>query len=109
MRRFVPLIIVALLLLGSVGEAIALELETAKAQGVVGEQSDGYLGSVEPSAESNALVAHINAQRKVKYLEIAEKNGTSLTDVETLAGKKAIEMTAPGGYIRVGAGGWKKK
>jgi len=109
MRRLFPFILTMLFAVGAAGGAAALELEAAKAQGLVGEQSDGYLGSVQPSAESNALVASINEQRKVKYLEIATKNGTSLTDVEALAGKKAMEMTAPGGFIRVGAGAWKKK
>ena len=109
MRRTLFTLLIALTIHTLPASAAPLDLDTAKANGVVGEQSDGYLGSVEPSADASALVSSINKQRRAKYLEIAQKNGTSLSDVETLAGKKAIEMTAPGGYIRLGAGGWKKK
>ena len=84
--------------------AFALELDEAKAAGLVGETNMGYIAAVKPSAEVDALVMSINSQRKVYYQEIASKNGITLQAVEARAGLKAIEKTAPGGYINTGDG-----
>jgi uncharacterized protein YdbL (DUF1318 family) len=88
----------------------AMDLQSAKSQGLVGEQLNGYLGVVSSDAGSDveALVADINNKRKQMYQSIAKKNGTSLDTVELLAGKKAIEKTSTGNYIQ-SATGWKKK
>jgi len=88
--------------------ALALDLDEAKSAGLVGETNTGYLGAVKPSAEVDALVANINAQRKVHYQDIATKNGISLEAVEARAGLKAIEKTATGDYVNTGSG-WQKK
>lgn len=89
--------------------AYAIDLQSAKSQGLVGESANGYLEAVEgPSAEVKALITDINEQRKQKYLEIAARNNISLKDVEQLAGKKAIEKSEAGSYIKDG-GAWKKK
>jgi len=89
--------------------AFAIDLQTAKHQGLVGETPDGYLEAVQsPSSEVSALVDSINAQRKQKFKEIAARNDTTLEAVELLAGKKAIEKSAPGSYIKLG-GSWQQK
>lgn len=87
----------------------ALDLQDAKAQGLVGEQLNGYLGAIKPSAAVNALVADVNGKRKGVYQEIANRNGTSVSAVENLAGKKAIEMTPAGQYVQDGSGQWRKR
>ena len=66
----------------------ALNLDQAKAQGLVSESPSGYLVVVKPSAEINALVKNINAGRNAEYQKIAKKRGTSLSAVEQLAGKR---------------------
>ena len=99
-------LIVSLLLTGTM--AHALDLHSAKQQGLVGETASGYLAVVKPGGGAAALVAKINAQRRAEYQRIAAKNKISAADVEALAGKKAIERTARGQYIRVG-GSWRKK
>jgi len=87
----------------------AIDLQTAKSQGLVGETPSGYLAAVKsPSPEVSALVESINAQRKQKFQEIAARNNTSLQAVEQLAGKKAIEKSRPGSYVKLG-GSWQKK
>lgn len=87
----------------------ALELHDAKQQGLVGETSSGYLEPVaRATPEVAALVKAINAQRRDHYQRIAEQNGISLTDVELLAAKKAIEKTPAGQYVQVD-GEWRKK
>lgn len=89
--------------------AFAIDLQTAKSQGLVGESSNGYLEAVKaPSAEVQALMKEINDKRKQKYLEIAARNKITLKDVEQLAGKKAIEKSEAGSYIKVD-GTWKQK
>ena len=91
--------------------AWGIALDAAKQQGLVGEQANGYLGSVtsSPSAEVGALIKDVNARRRAKYQQIATKNGISMADVEALAGEKAIARTASGNYIKPVSGGWRKK
>ncbi|MCF6435867.1 MULTISPECIES: YdbL family protein [Pseudoalteromonas] len=88
--------------------AWALSLDSAKNQGLVGETASGYLAAVSSNAQVQALIDDVNAKRKAKYQQLAKKNGISLSQVEALAGKKAIEKTAKGHYVKVN-GSWVKK
>lgn len=88
--------------------AFAIELHTAKEKGFVGEQENGYLGAVIVSQEVMTLVNDVNAKRKAKYQELANKNGITLEQVEILAAKKAYEKTEAGHYLRSN-GQWVKK
>lgn len=90
---------------------MALELQDAKAKGLVGEMANGYLGSPQssPSAEVDALIKDINTKRKEKYQEIAKAQGITLTAVEKLAGEKAFSKTESGHYINIPGSGWRKK
>ena len=96
------------LLLVNAACVFAGDLQQAKSAGLVGEQLNGYLGTVSSDAEARALIADINAKRKAKYESIADQNSASLETIELLAGKKAIEKTQAGNYIQT-ATGWKKK
>lgn len=96
-----PLLLVSL-------AAFGLDLHQAKEAGLVGETDSGYLAAVTGSSEAAALVQDINAQRKAEYQRIAQKNNIALRDVELLAGKKAIEKTPAGQYVKVG-GSWQQK
>jgi uncharacterized protein YdbL (DUF1318 family) len=91
--------------------ALAATLDQAKASGQVGERPNGYLGVVadSPSPDVKALVDKVNAERRARYAEIAQKNGTSLAAVEALAGKKAIELTPSGQFVFVAGRGWVRK
>jgi len=102
-------LITMLCLLGLSSHAMALDLQTAKSQGLVGEMQSGYLGAVKSSAEVKALVSQVNKARKQHYEKIAKRNNTSLDVVEVLAGKKAIERASPGHYIQSGSGALVKK
>ena len=86
-------------------------LSQPKADGLIGEQSDGYLGLVAQNAPSDIrkLVADVNAKRKAGYQKIAAKQGASLSDVEKVGGNTAIEKTLRGNYIRDAGGTWRKK
>lgn len=80
----------------------------AKSQGLVGEQTDGYLGVVKSSGEAADIAAQINAARRAEYQKVASQSGAKLGDVEALAGKKAIERTPSGQYVQVN-GQWVRK
>jgi hypothetical protein len=83
-------------------------LGPAKNQGLVGEQPNGYLGVVGSSAQAKEIAELINKARKAEYQKLAAKNGIQLSDVEAIAGQKAIEKTDPGQFIYLN-GQWQKK
>ncbi|QYJ80880.1 MULTISPECIES: YdbL family protein [Shewanella] len=89
--------------------AFAISLQDAKAQGLVGEQVNGYLGVVVSNSEASALAKSVNAKRKAHYEKIARKNQISVDDVAKLAAEKAIAATAKGHYIQTPQGKWVKK
>lgn len=104
--RGVLVLLASLMLITS---AHALGLGAAKSQGLVGETPSGYLQAVgSATAEVNQLINQINQKRRAEYASIAKKNGTSLKNVEALAGKKAIERSRPGEHVLIG-GKWRKK
>jgi uncharacterized protein YdbL (DUF1318 family) len=107
----IPALIVILAGLGWSGPTWAISLHEAKAQGYIGEQANGYLGLVKSGAPANvkALMNDINAKRRQEYQSIARRNNTELNVVEALAGKKAIDRTPPGQYVRLPSGKWVKK
>ncbi|WMS85834.1 YdbL family protein [Pleionea litopenaei] len=90
--------------------AMAADLDSAKASGLIGEKPDGYLGLVvsDAPADVKALVEEVNTKRKQKYLEIANKRNATLADVERIAGEAALKKTLPGHYIFKN-GEWVKK
>lgn len=105
----IPALIIMLAGLGWSAPGWAINLQDAKAQGLVGEQPNGYLGLVKASPAAEALMKDINTKRKKAYQAIAQRNKTKLNVVETLAGKKAINRTPRGQYIKNAAGKWVKK
>ena len=102
--------VVGLVVFGAALPSAALDLDAARQQGLVGEQSDGYVGagSASPSAEVKALVAEVNGKRRAAYAEIAQKNGTAPEAVAALSGQKLIER-APAGQWVWANGSWTKK
>ena len=107
----IPALMIILAGLGWSEPTWAISLHEAKAQGYIGEQANGYLGLVKSGAPADvkALMNDINARRKQEYKSIAARNKTELNVVEALAGKKAIDRTPPGQYVRLPSGKWVKK
>lgn len=91
------------------GSAFALDLQSAKQQGLTGEKINGYIGAVQPSTEVTALVESVNSKRQQAYRAISKENGQPLDVVETLAAKKLYEKLAVGEYYESGNGVWKRK
>ncbi len=86
----------------------ALELDAAKQMGLVGEQTNGYLGLIASSHnEAAALVSDINQQRKQRYQDIASRQNTPLANIEKLAGDKLVQKAAAEGhYYQTASGSW---
>ena len=91
--------------------AWAIDLQSAKDQGLVGEMMSGYLGVVKspPSAEVKALIDDVNGKRKQNYMRIAKEVNKPLSVVEKLAAEKAHQKTKPGHYVQTASGGWVKR
>jgi uncharacterized protein YdbL (DUF1318 family) len=83
-------------------------LSSAKAAGQIGEQPNGYVGAINSDGQSKEIASLINQARRDEYQRLAQQNGIQLGDVETIAGKKAIEKTPAGQYIQLN-GRWIKK
>jgi uncharacterized protein len=91
----------------SLNEAMAA-LPAAKAAGHLGEQPDGYLGVVQRGGNVALVAEQINKARRAEYQRLAKENGILLSDVEAMAGKKAIERTPTGQFIMLN-GVWMRK
>lgn len=110
--RMVRLLAIALFALGlGVGPALAAPLDDAKAAGLVGERIDGYLGVVDRSApaEVRRMVEEINAERRARYAEIAERQGAPVEAVAQIAGEKLIQRARSGEYVMGADGRWRRK
>jgi hypothetical protein len=108
MRKFIAaLLLICLVPLGAQADT----LDDAKQQGLVGEDASGYVAAVSPNPakEVRALVSDINAKRRAEYERIADENGIDVANVEQLAGKKAIEKTGTGGFVRLPGEDWRRK
>lgn len=90
--------------------AAAIDLAQAKAEGLVGEQMNGFLGlvSADAPAEVRALVTSINGQRQAEYQRIAAKNGVAVDEVARLTAQKVINNAAPGHFVQTPSG-WQQR
>ncbi|NTU92251.1 MAG: YdbL family protein [Chlorobiaceae bacterium] len=77
----------------STAAAFALDLETARAKGLVGEVDNGYI-AIPPGAgnDAQALIGTVNQERRAAYSDIATKNGITVD----VAGKRTFEKRYPG-------------
>jgi uncharacterized protein YdbL (DUF1318 family) len=97
-----------LLLLSLSLSAVAMNLNEAmsalgeaKTSGQLGEMPNGYLGVVRGDTQVAEIAQLINQARRAEYQRLATQNGIKLSDVEAIAGKKAIEKTPPGQLIQL--------
>jgi uncharacterized protein YdbL (DUF1318 family) len=89
--------------------AFAIDLQSARANGSVGETTQGYIAAVKPSAEVDALVAEVNAKRGQEYRKISAANGQSVQVVGTIAAEQIIKNLSPGSLYQAADGSWKKR
>jgi uncharacterized protein YdbL (DUF1318 family) len=88
-------------------------IEQAKAQGIVGEQYDGYLGIAEPgraSAEVKRKVDETNAGRLAEYTRISQKTGDPVAIVATAMAEKLFANAKSGEVVKPGpTDPWKRQ
>jgi uncharacterized protein len=109
--RLAALLMVGLGLVLWTGPALALSLDEAKAQGLIGERIDGFVGVVvaNPSAEVDQLVERINRERRARYEEIAAQREAPFDAVARIAGERQIDRTPAGQYVAGADGRWRQK
>lgn len=107
MKKLVATILLAMTFQG----AWAIDLDTAKDEGLVGEATTGYLAAVKQpaSADVQALIRDVNAKRKEKFQQAADKTDATLIQVQTRFYQLAVSRTAPGHYYQDETGRWTKK
>jgi uncharacterized protein YdbL (DUF1318 family) len=109
-RIFIRLVLALGLSLAAAAPALAKPLEAERAQGLVGDQADGYLGIVSGGNPAlQAQVAQINAARAQQYAEIAKQRNTTPTAVGAITGQTLYNETPSGQYFRDASGNWVRK
>lgn len=86
------------------------EYAAARANGLVGEKFNGYLGIVgEETPRLQRLVNDINIRRKAVYARKAQEQGATIEQYAVTAGCEAIERTVPGEKYEAPNGAWKTR
>ncbi|NKB32919.1 MAG: DUF1318 domain-containing protein [Pseudomonadales bacterium] len=111
MKKFSKIFSAITFFLLVISSSYALTLQEAKADGLVGEQRDGFVGLVVSNAspEVQVIVRDVNAQRRQRYQEIAQENGISVEQVAAVAYERAVQATQSGHYIQNASGAWVRK
>ncbi len=91
--------------------AWALDLQSAKQEGLVGEAKNGMLAAVNdsPSQEVRDLVATVNGKRQARFKKTAAKTGATLKQVQHRFYELAVQKTKSGHYYQDANGRWQKK
>ncbi len=91
--------------------AFALDIHSAKDQGLVGEANTGYLAAVKTpaSAEVESLIREVNAKRRAQFSRTAKNTGATPEQVRVRFYQIAVEKTRKGHYYQDANGRWQKK
>ena len=118
MKNSVEMLIAAVLLGATATSAVAFQAgsrdpayQSARAGGLVGEKSDGYLGFVSaPGPAIRALVEDINIKRKAAYSKESLANGATVEEMALRNGCRLIgERTVAGEKYQTPSGQWKTR
>ena len=111
--KAVMMVAAAVALIGISGVAIAQRdpaYAAARAEGLVGEQPDGYLGIVGAATPAlRTLVNSINIQRKAAYTQKAQASGATVEQMAFTSGCNLIVQTASGEKYKTPEGVWKTR
>ncbi len=104
-------ILVAIFLTLVLQTAWAIDIGTAKSQGLVGEANSGYLAAVKApaSADVKALISSVNAKRRAEFERTARNTSTTVTQVSHRFYELAVQRTRAGNYYQGAGGRWKRK
>ncbi|MGV6801643.1 MAG: YdbL family protein [bacterium] len=104
----------AITIVGFLGMANAASpvIEEAKAQCIIGEQVNGYLGVVtgkQVSVDQAREMRSVNQKRKAFYADLAEKNGVTVEITAQLTAEKLIATAKSGQCVQDANGSWLQK
>ncbi len=87
------------------------QIESARANGVIGERIDGYLGVVGAAdAEITRKVQDINNRRRALYEQTARETSSTVQQVARVAGERQLaERVRPGEFYMDETATWKRK
>lgn len=104
-------LIAAIFLTFTFHTAWAIDIDTAKAQGLVGESNSGYLAAVKTpaSAEVQALIDSVNAKRRSAFEKTAASTSATVEQVRFRFYELAVQKTQSGNYYQDASGAWKRK
>ncbi len=107
MKKLIATIVLAM----AFQSAWAIDINSAKDQGLVGEANSGYLAAVKTpaNAEVKALIKDVNAKRKAKFEQTANKTEATLVQVQARFYELAVTKTRSGHYYQDANGTWRKK
>lgn len=80
-----------------------------KQQGIVGENSKGYLEYVSGNKVNQDVVESENRDRKEVYSAIAKEQGVSIEKVEQLRAAQIVQKAVSGEYLKKQDGSWYQK
>lgn len=84
-------------------------IKALKAQGIVGENNQGYLSILKPPTEKKATVTAENQDRRKIYSAIAKKEGTTPALVGQRRALQIARRADPGTMVQDAGGKWRKK
>src|SRR5690606_27307922 len=86
-------------------------VDAAKAQGVLGEQGDGFVGFVGAPSDAalQAAVTAINNGRAELYKDTAAKTGVTPEAAGQATARQLYARIPPGQFYKPLGGGWTKK
>ena len=104
-------LVIAALLILAMPAAWAIDIDSAKERGLVGEANTGYLAAVQRpvSAEVEALIRDVNAKRRAQFERTAKSTGATLEQVRVRFYQLAVQKTRPGHHSQDQDGRWRRK
>jgi uncharacterized protein YdbL (DUF1318 family) len=104
-------ILAAIVLTFAFQSAWAIDIYTAKIQGLVGESNTGYLAAVKSpaSADVQALIKSVNEKRRSAFKKTAASTTATVDQVRNRFYELAVQKTQSGNYYQDASGAWKKK
>lgn len=109
--RFVRRLFVALALALIAAPALAADLDSYRAQGVIAERFDGYVELKDSAAppDAKALVDEVNKKRADIYKQRAASQKVPIEDVAKIYAAEIFNDSPPGTYFKKSDGSYVKK
>lgn len=110
MKKLFQIFVLAFAVVGFSVSAFAMDLNSAKRSGLIGERPNGLIAATlpNPSPALTELIETTNAGRMEVYKQAADNQHIPLKEVQAIAAQKIYDLASPGDYLMVN-GKWQKK